>query len=321
MFPRKGSPTLRRAVLLVYSFAVIFFLSLLAIDSGWRPGDLSIELLDWPLILVALVLGLGARVTLATNWIRMLSPFSSGEKRSFALKMRIHAMAWMGRYLPGKVTPYIVRALGNKDLGVTKRHAILTSLVEGFAQLFVSVVLALATLFLLPEVREELRFPLLTGGLIITGLGILTSRPVLAWLLGLAGRIRGIPVVLKEDIPSARSNAYTLAVFIFLAAVNGGVLAICAQLHATVDAPVSPLIFYSGIAALTSAASVIIFFAPAGFGIAELTVVSSLVIFGLEAKEALSIALTLRLFSVVSDLLYSVLAIGLVRFSERKKLL
>lgn len=245
---------------------------------------------------------------MAFAWWRMLVRSNPQTIPRYLRVLAVFAQAWMSRYFPIKGAWIVHRIALAGGVGVPRNRVIASTFVESITQLGATGVVALGTVAFHPVASKDPVFTLVVLLLGVTAvIGLATPR-VLRWTLF---RIRawGIGRELDlEGIPDGKTYAESGALQTVTAVLSGVSTALFVV---ALSGPVgiTEFLFIVGLASLASAFGVVAFFAPAGIGVREVTLIAGLApLVGLPV--AVLIAGTSRVWSIAVDFLF--LGIALV---------
>lgn len=262
--------------------------------------------INWPLLFIALFLGVAVRYWGAFVWyslLRNLGASNIDDKRGLTY---VYAKSWLGRYIPGTAPWILGKIYFAAKHGISKNKLAVSSLLEGGLQ--VAVVMALAFLMLMFDSRLNTISPGIKG--VMTAI-LLTC--LVALIPGVFNRIVAFAyrLVKKKEFP-AEHHASTRTILSGIGqytiwSILGGL-----SLFFIAKAVFTPLgydnvLFIMGAGNLAGAVSMLAFFAPSGIGVREgiHIVLLSLI---MPAEIALVVTIMTRLMGVVMDLVFFAVA-------------
>ncbi len=294
---KKGS--VFRVVQVVILLAIFYFLGR-NLSSSWR----ELVAYDWDpnfgLLALSLVLTVAGGLLVAFGWGLILRVM--GESLPHPAVLRIYYLSELAKYLPGKIWTAVGRVLLAEKEGVPK---VITAASVGtmLIVLMVSgVLVVVATLPLWPnlEVAGQLRYLLL---LVPIGLLCLHPRifePVLGWFLkkfedvSLQVRLRYRNILLLVLYWGVLWAIRGVATYYLLRAIY----------HGPLPSFLTASLLLAGITAISWIIGVVSFIAPAGLGVAEVVLVVLFgSLFGMEPGIATAIAIFLRVWGIVAELI------------------
>lgn len=286
-----------------YAIAAVF-LVLYAQSLDWASlGSLEVNFL-W--LGIATVLGLATRFLFARIWLFFLA--QSGEVRSAdrAELYLVYAKSWLGRYIPGSVTWVVGKVVFAAKLGISKSRLAVSSFFEAVLQLL--TVLLTATLLLVVDPRTaefagQWIWLLLAAAII----GIVFVLPPVfrAWA-SLAYRLVRKSELESSLVPGSKGLLQGFMLFVLSSLLSGLALFFVA-LAVVPDLGFENMLFILAASNLASAISMVAVFAPAGIGVREAVQIAALSIV-MSPAEAVVVALSMRLVSLVWDLAFPALA-------------
>lgn len=277
----------------------------------WYARGLDLELAAW-----AEWLATPAPYVFVTAWAAMawILGFAWTEVVRAHLGLRLtakdwlplQAMAWLGRYLPGKV------GLLAGKLGLVSRHGV-TVRALGFTVLYEQlafVVAGLALAVCVPAAALGLDGSIARAWDDAVWWRLLTACalafvivPAMRLLRSLGGRQRTSPTRREWGVPLLYLLAHVCA---------GAGLFVCLRAMPGLEGAGPSMVYVVGLLAAANVAGILAVFAPAGLGVREFVLVAGLAPW-LPAQEAVVLAALLRVLSVVADLCFSALAWSLAR--------
>ena len=313
MFRRNRVIAIGRVLLLLapWAFIAYLFRDVDAVLASFRGASV-------PPMVGALLVSLVALVSMALLWVRLVSYLSRGQGAPNAPHLlRSFARSWLARYLPGKVWAYGARAL-HTDADVVPRRIVGSSLVDEFVLILGSATVLGLGLWTWAVAGAVVGVPLLVGGLAVVAVAGSRLHQLKHLMLRLLGRVmpqRWMSV--REGLERAADDPglALMASVLFTAGYSLTNLAsglafvlLVASLDGIESRDVLLLIGGYNVAAVVGVLAV---FAPAGLGVREAILVgflSSVV----ASPVAASIAVTLRVVTIIADILF----VGLVEIAS-----
>lgn len=259
------------------------------------------------LILGALAVAIFGRLLLVLLWKKTIAKVS-GLEPNFSSTLRVFSVSWLGRYIPGKVSFVLARLAMARSLGVSRAQVSLSTLLESLLQNLASLFVALATLISFSTQTAEFN-AFIIPSVALVGLGVvMTNRLVLTKLLSVIRVWRSWPESVLLEVPRS-GDLLSLFFAYLLSSVLSGV-SVALILFAVWGASPSLLLVLGviGVSALSSVASTVALFAPAGLGISESVNVAGQFALGVPLGVALATALLARGVSLAADLLFWIAA-------------
>jgi len=305
-----SSGLLARWIKALYVLAVLVAL-------GWYVRGLNVELAVWtewlatpaPYVFVAAWAAMAGILGFA--WVRVVRAHL-GLHLPAKDWLPLQAMAWLGRYLPGKV------GLLAGKLGLVSRHGI-TVRALGFTVVYEQLAFVMAGLALamcvspaalglegtIARAWDDAAFWRLLAAFI---LGVMIV-PAMQALRPIAGLQRASPTRHEWTVPLLYLLAHTCA---------GVGLFVCLRAMPGMEASGPSMIHVVGLLAAANVAGILALFAPAGLGVRELVLVAGLAPW-VPAPDAIVLAALLRVLSVVADLGFSALAWSVAQLLARAR--
>ncbi|TKB58401.1 lysylphosphatidylglycerol synthase domain-containing protein [Ferrimonas aestuarii] len=270
----------------------------------------------WPYLLASLLVMLICRWQLAMIWRQLL--LGLADSRSLPLEAcsasainTVFAKAWLGRYVPGKITGILARAYFAAPLGFSKTAVITSSLMEAALQIGISLCLGLSCLMLLSHSFlpvSSIPLLLLLVGMLLTALSPPVLRPILTW----AGKKRHLSIA-AEHYHWALMAKLLLSYLGFSLFSAFGLLLLILSLTPQIE-----LNYLQVVAAqtLSSSAGMLAIVAPSGLGVRE--GVQLLVLESMLSPQLLLWSLVgARLLGIIADLLY--VGASLLAYAQPKR--
>jgi hypothetical protein len=290
----------KRLVSLAFLALVITFLGvyLQRIDYA----QLSRLTLDWSTLLVATLVAMAFRYWGVYIWRVILRELGSPSLPHFNIMTSVYAKAWMGRYVPGKVTWIAGKIYLANALGISKSRLAVSALLEGGMQIVALFSMSLLLLGLDPRLDVIPSAPkFVMVGVAVLCLLILNPRIFNAL-------IRKAYIVIKKREPGPELTINGKAAFksFYLysigAIMSGTSFFLLAR---AVDPGISPNLFLYCIGAynLAGAVGMATPLLPNGIGVRDGVLLVLLTIV-LPAEIALALTILSRLWSAAVDVLF-----------------
>ena len=267
-----------------------------------------------PPMVGALLVSLVALVSMALLWVRLVSYLSRDQGTpNVPHLIRSFARSWLARYLPGKVWAYGARAL-HTDAEVVPRRIVGSSLVDEFVLILGSATVLGLGLWTWAVVGAVVGVPVLVGGLAAVALTASRLHQLKQLMLRLLGRVmpqrwKSAREGLQRAADDPGVGLMGAALFTggyFLTNLASGLAFVL--LVASLDRIGSrEVLLLAGGYNLAAVIGVLAVFAPAGLGVREAILVGFLSTV-VASPVAASIAVTLRVVTIIADILF----VGLV---------
>ena len=299
-----GSKAVQRIFGIAFYGIAALFLVIYAQSLDWDSlGALEVNF-GW--LAVATILGIATRFLFARIWLFFLS--QSGEVKSAdrAELYLVYAKSWLGRYIPGSVTWVIGKVVFAAKLGISKSRLTVSSFLEAVLQLL--TVLLTATLLLVADPRTfefagNWVWFLLAAAVI--GLVFVLPPVFKAWA-SIAYKLIRKSELDAQLVPSSQALVSGFLLF-GLSSLLSGLALFFVAMAVVPNLGFENMLFILAASNLASAISMVAVFAPAGIGVREAVQIAALSVV-MSPAEALVVAISMRLVSLVWDLLFPVLA-------------
>lgn len=295
---------LRRALPLTFYLLLVVFLVvyLRSIDYS----RLSEAEFHWGYFAIASLLALGFRYWGAYIWTVLLRSLGASQVRMNRTLIYVYAKSWLGRYIPGTAPWILGKIYFAAKQGISKNKLAVSSLLEGALQIIVQMMFALALLAFDP------RLDIITGQMkllivaAVIGLGLFMVPTVFNWSIARVYKIIKKKAFDRDHYATSKTIGKGFGLYIIGAVISSLSLFFIAK---TVypELGYEQIFFIMGVGTLAGAASMLAVFAPSGIGVREgiQLVLLSLI---MPTEIALVITIVTRLWSVVIDLMFFVLA-------------
>lgn len=299
----------------LFALLAVWFIVQYALGLDWKA--VSALHVRWEFVVPALGIGVAYLVLTAFIWVRMLRRMNPAVSFDLDL-LAVYAKAWMGRYIPGKVTWIAGKIHFASKKGIPASQLGVSSLLDAGVQMATQVALSLVILALYPGAAPL--DPVMKAGLLF-----LVAVMVAVLVPPVFNRITGLGLrILRREIPhNIRLTGLALGEMSALYAIAYVVIGIMYSLVAFAVLPsfsleLCPyLVASSGIA---GALGILALFAPSGLGVREgVSILFLTPVMG--AEQAFVCALAMRLATFAMDLAFvgSVhLAVLLLRGKKRQ---
>jgi hypothetical protein len=270
-------------------------------------SQLSRLTLDWSLLLLATFFAIVFRYWGVYIWRVILRELGSTSLPRFKVMSTVYAKAWMGRYIPGKVTWIAGKIYLANALGISRSRLAVSALLEGGMQIVALFSVSLLLLGLDPRL-----------GVISSGPKFVMVGVAVLCLLILNPRIfnplmRKAYVVIRKQEPTPELTINGKAVFksFYLYSIGAFLSGTSFFLLAKAVDPIISLDLYLyciGAYNLAGALGMATPLLPSGIGVRDGVLLVLLTIV-LPAEIALALTVLSRLWSAAVDLLFYVLSV------------
>ena len=310
----KPAATSTRRTLLLRAVAVVLF-ALIAVAvvrglrtdgpaalAAWRAADVQ-----WVWVAVATACALGANFIWVLGWRRLLADLA--VPTGLVDLLRIFLIGNLGRYLPGgKAWQMGLVGVLATERGLPPAVLAGTSLLHGTIGMVVGAMLLAAT-----------------GGAALGLSPIWSALPIagVAGLLATPSILRAWPALrtlIARFLPSIDTvTVRTMVVLIVTAMVSwiGWGVALYALARALLGDPVASLITYLAAWIGPGLAGLIVVFAPAGLGVRDAAMQSTLTAAGLGAAQAIVVAVVSRVWATIVEVLPALVLLAVRRRGGR----
>lgn len=249
-------------------------------------------------------------VGLALLW-RWTLLFSANARLGYGLTLTTQALAWAGRYLPGKAGLWLAKLTASEAAGADWRQLSRTVLVE---QLFFVLAGFVFYLLVMPaglggQLGSIKAAPWLERSFTLIDAPAFRLTGVLLFVLAAAVSVFIISRLLRLQFALQRLSPWSVVFcgHVLLHAIAGASLYFLLTLLAPDSAAHLGIAGVASLFALANCAGIIAVFAPAGLGVRELVLAAGLTT-GMSFESGLEIAAYLRLLTVFADGLFCLLA-------------
>lgn len=263
----------------------------------WKIPSAWLFVVGWAMIPVGL-------------WILWRSQIllSTGHKLPWAASLSIQAVAWGGRYLPGKAGLWVAKTAMTRDSGLEWRVLGLSVLTEQVLFLIAGGLVALALLIIpQPSLLAQFSEPFVRSS---EALGEQPAGVVIALGAIAIAAVVASPVILARIAGNSLGAVgwqhwpLLLAGHIVIHLIAGlSMYPLIASLLPEVAGALGPL-GIAGALALANIAGIVAIFAPAGLGVRE-AVLALILAVGVNYEQALGVAVMLRVITLFSDVLFT----------------
>lgn len=268
--------------------------------------------IDWPALLAASALVLGAFALMVLTWSTSLRWWNAGV--SFLAALRIWSLSNLARFIPGAVWQFAGLAALAADEGISPLAATGAVLLQQLMLLATGIVVAV---MLAPGWVEPI-----SGGLppVVTAIIAIIALVALAFLLPrmMPAIGAGLGRLVKRDVSWPRPSRAAFAGYTAALVIPWLIYAAAFWLFArAVIGPSAPGLAVAGGAFVASyVAGIVAVFAPAGIAVREAALVAMLAP-ALDARLALALALGARLWMMALEILMAAAVVGLYRARGR----
>lgn len=301
-------------------FVSVAFYALFVVFVAWYLARLDFNTLDdlhprYGFLAVATVVGLLYRYWGVFVWLAILKGLGAAIPAGRSGFAAVYAKAWLGRYLPGKVTWILGKIYFASAKGIPRRKLGAAAVLEGGLQTGVSLLLALLLLTL--DARLDVISPSMRMLLLLTGGAIFVTLlpPVFNRLLAVIySRLKkqALPIDDKVDAKTLMSGGVLYAVGFLLT----GISYLLFTMAFIPELTTGDFLFVVGTFNLAGAIGIIALFAPSGLGVRE-SVQLLLLPVVMPAELALVVTMAARLWSVAVDVVFFAIANGFHTWRSR----
>jgi glycosyltransferase 2 family protein len=293
-----------------FSFAAIFLgLYVSTIDYG----SISRLKLNWWLLVASTLLAISYRYWGVLVWRVILSELGATSLPSFRVLSSVYAKAWMGRYIPGKVTWIAGKVYLASGFGISKSRLAVASILEGGVQ--ITAVLAISMILLGLDPRLDVIPRLAKIVMVVTALFCLgLLYPAIFNRLAHAGYL-----IIKKRAPGPELRINGRAVTKSLLLYSAGALISGTSFYVLASA-VDPAItsemalYLVGAYSMSGAIGMATPLLPSGVGVRD-GVLLVLLTIAMPAEIAVALTVLSRLWSAIVDILYFAFATAVVKCS------
>lgn len=255
---------------------------------------------NWWWVLFASLVELLNRFLFGAAWILLLGGMKQQSVKWRSL-LALFATSWLARYLPGTGTWMALRVAIARDTGFSRSSLASATALEGVLQLIVLSALGLLAMSF-SDFLDDFRTIYLPALLAIVIIGFVVLLPrvterLAAYALSFSKRARGL------KIPSVSSRRLSGVAAVFTATSIFSSLGILLVGLGVEGELINTWLTVFAVATLSSIASLLAIFAPAGIGVRESVLVAGLAPL-VGVAGALSIALLHRALSVMWDIVF-----------------
>lgn len=296
----------RSQMIFGFAFYAIAFVFLVIYAQSLDLASIGSIRINFGYLLIATLIGIGTRFLFARIWLFFLA--QSGDV-PIAIRPElylVYAKSWLGRYIPGSVTWVVGKVVFAARLGISKSRLAVSSFFEAMLQLL--TILLTATILLLLDSRTfefagSWIWLLLAAA--VVGL-VLVLPPVFRSWAALAFRLIRKQQLDQSLVLPTRPLLQGFALFLVSSLLSGLALFFVA-LSVVPQLGFGDLLFILAASNLASAISMVAVFAPAGIGVREAVQIAGLSVV-MPVEQALVVALSMRVVSLVWDLAFPLIA-------------
>lgn len=291
------------AIVFYVALVVFLFFYIKSIDFA----ALTQVTFDWRFIVIASIFGLSMRYWQVFIWFIILRGLGAKELENNRVQLAyVYAKTWLGRYIPGTAPSILGKIYFASRYGISKNKLVLSSLLEGILQ--VTAVFALGSLLLTFDPRLAVidsNLKLVMGLLLLACIACIVP-PIFNRALALVYRIFRRKKLTAEHFVSARVVVKGSLLYVIGALLYGLFLFFIAKAIYP-ELGYDNMLFVMGAGSLAGALGILAIFTPSGLGVREGI---QLLLLGLivPAEVALIITILTRLWDIVLDLLFFVVA-------------
>jgi glycosyltransferase 2 family protein len=229
-----------------------------------------------------------------------------GQKVKLLDSVRIWLISTTSRYIPGVIWQYIGRVeLSSRQLGISKDKTVMSLLAEIFLLILASSLMSLPIISIIRTSNSNLDILLLLAISLLLVFHPTTSR----FLLSILARLTKSRYKVEEIKVGNRQLIYTLPFALLNFLINGLALSFVIYSVSGENVGMSEILTYTAFFSLSWLIGFISFFAPAGLGVAEVTLTYLLTLKGHQLAVASLIALSYRFFLTIAELIAFAVAI------------
>ena len=291
----------------VFYLLVIVFGAIYLTRIDWQ-GLSTIAINPWWL-LVATVISLFTRFWFAEIWLFLLKRLGASLDGNRAKLFVVYSKAWLGRYIPGGAAWIFGKIYFASQIGVSKTKLAISSFLEGALQIIVVLVSAAALLALDPRAGQF--GPMWVWGLIaVCVVGLIAVYPPIFNRVVKFGYLKARKKQLDDaDLPNNRTIGMGILAFGGSAIISGLSYFFIAKTLVP-DLSFGDMFYVVGTANLASALSMLAIFAPAGLGVRETIQLTTLLVI-MNPAQAVAVTVFMRLWSIVLDLVFWLVALAI----------
>jgi hypothetical protein len=301
----------------VPAWAKLAYQSIVVVVLGWAVADSAAQFRHWqhlfrhPAVYVFIAAWAAMAFLLGAAWALLLR-WRFGVHLHLREWLPIQALAWGGRYLPGKLGllagKFALLGRGGLDGPRLAQSVLWEQLAFVLSAAVAAAIFLMDPIAGLPgAIREHWGLVRLLGG--IGGIAVFLALDDLLRRLWPGARAPGAGLS-----PAKRGLLFLLYLAPHLVVGAGGYPVLCAMIPAAAPLGMTGMI---GLLALANMAGILAFFAPAGMGVREAVLGVGLVPFA-PLPAVLAFAAVLRLLTLIADALFFVLAGGVGLLARRR---
>lgn len=298
-------PWIKRAIPIVFYVLLTVFLVVYLTTIDW--ATIASIRFDWLWVVVATVVSLAYRYWMVLIWLVILRSLGAGRFADVPKLVLVYARSWLGRYIPGTAPWILGKIFFASQQGLSTTKLAVSSFLEGGLQVLVLLVTGLVVLLI--DLRTV---TLIDPWLIVLMVAAALAGIVALWprvfnaVARLAYRVIRKRELSDEDLPGWGTIGRGAGLYVIGALLSGLSMFFIAK-AVWPDLGWETLLFVVGATNLAGAIGMIAVFAPSGIGVREAITVLLLGIV-MPTEIALVAAIVLRLWSILVDLLFLVLA-------------
>ncbi len=256
---------------------------------------------DYLSLSIAAVLALIFRYWGVYTWKAILDRLGAEHLPRFRVLSKIYSKAWLGRYIPGKVTWIAGKVLFASEHGISKKKLAVSSVLEALVQ--VVAIYFISLLFLLPDYRFSavnplVRFGLMAGGVFLT----MTLIPsVFNWLIKITLRVVRKTELLEDMVINLEVMKHAFWLYSISYFFTGASYYFLT--NAVQPIKINDLFYVMAVFNIAGSIGIASMITPSGLGVRE--GIQMLLLVAIMPKEiALVVTAFARLFSITMDFLF-----------------
>jgi hypothetical protein len=273
--------------------------------------ELARVTLSWPLLALATLVAILFRYWGVFVWIVILRGLGSETLPHFSLLSSVYSKAWIGRYIPGKVSWIVGKVYLASELGIGKTRIAVSAVLEAGMQ----IVALLAAGMLLLGLDPRLDVISVEGKMIMLGLAgacILVLMPPAFNMI-----VHKAYVIVRRNEPDSNIKlsgkvALKSILFYWVGALLSGTSFFLLAKAVYPDISLELYLYCVGAYNLAGAVGMITPIVPSGIGVRDGALLAMLTLV-LPAEIAVALTVLSRLWSIVVDILF----LGIAHFAVR----
>ncbi|HVW23313.1 MAG TPA: lysylphosphatidylglycerol synthase transmembrane domain-containing protein [Candidatus Saccharimonadales bacterium] len=302
----KAKPMWRRLIGPVLLLAILFFLLLYLKSIDWHKiAQLSV---NWYWLVLASVLAMAGRYWAVNVWRVILSCLGVEKLPPYGAMAQVFAKAWMARYIPGTVAWVAGRIYLASQYGISVSRLTVSSLLEGGMQIVAGIVLSLILIALGGNV-SDISMPVKVFAVVVALLSMLALLPPIfnriLHVAHLAVKRRKASDELRVNGKAVSRSFLLFCIGTLIAGTANYFVAKSIMPHLGGD----HYLYMVGVFGLAGAIGIATPFLPSGIGVRDGIQLVLLALI-MPKETALAVTVLSRLWSVVVDVLFFLVAVG-----------